>query len=576
MDERIIEILNAEKNKIKEHINTATILDLEKKISELKEILDNPNSLLNFNLEEIKKYLSEFEYANLEYLKQALGLEYFLITHNELERIKSIISNLLAKIKKDYQKEKNEIDKNTQKVQIIDNLLHNIQNVYNSGYLSSDDLKLLVNILNQYMDISEVNQIIGKLCILSINNVEKNNEVDENLKEEIQVAPETNIDINKLSEILMEYGYDINIIAAKNINILRKYGVFDNIRNILNILKENNIDIDSKEYQSQFCMILAHSDSEIVSNIINNIKEDIKNSKKDILFQDIFINYLEYPNFFIRNTRAYGRRKSKDSWNDNEFEVGAYKNYLENRAFFTNLGLNMISVIKKSGKILLLPNKKILDNKKVFDTYHIPSQIYLSTLSCFNATNPAEAIDQFIELNCFEYLLQNFSRVIFKSDNLVFYRIIIANIRNIPAFMESNGKLKAYGYITSPYNNELGVSALNRSEMVQQYYPKEIQIFDSFINEEEFDNNWMMVLNNYFIKKLDENYIYDEFSYDFHGVIISRYKVLRYYEMLIRKSQAGTKEALLYAICKNSILNEDEYNKIKTCVERLFNRGVNR
>ena len=576
MDERIIEILNAEKNKIKEHINTATILDLEKKISELKEILDNPNSLLNFNLEEIKKYLSEFEYANLEYLKQALGLEYFLITHNELERIKSIISNLLAKIKEDYQKEKNEIDKNTQKVQIIDNLLHNIQNVYNSGYLSSDDLKLLVNILNQYMDISEVNKIIGKLCILSINNVEKNNEVDENLKEEIQVAPETNIDINKLSEILMEYGYDINIIAAKNINILRKYGVFDNIRNILNILKENNIVIDSKEYQSQFCMILAHSDSEIVSNIINNIKEDIKNSKKDVLFQDIFINYLEYPSFFIRNTHAYGRRKSKDSWNDNEFEVGAYKNYLENRAFFTNLGLNMISVIKKSGKILLLPNKKILDNKKVFDTYHIPSQIYLSTLSCFNATNPAEAIDQFIELNCFEYLLQNFSRVIFKSDNLVFYRIIIANIRNIPAFMESNGKLKAYGYITSPYNNELGVSALNRSEMVQQYYPKEIQIFDSFINEEEFDNNWMMALNNYFIKKLDENYIYDEFSYDFHGVIISRYKVLRYYEMLIRKSQAGTKEALLYAICKNSILNEDEYNKIKTCVERLFNRGVNR
>lgn len=576
MDERIIEILNAEKSKIKEHINTATILDLEKKISELKEILDNPNSLLNFNLEEIKKYLSEFEYANLEYLKQALGLEYFLITHNELERIKSIISNLLAKIKEDYQKEKNEIDKNTQKVQIIDNLLHNIQNVYNSGYLSSDDLKLLVNILNQYMDISEVNKIIGKLCILSINNVEKNNEVDENLKEEIQVAPETNIDINKLSEILMEYGYDINIIAAKNINILRKYGVFDNIRNILNILKENNIVIDLKEYQSQFCMILAHSDSEIVSNIINNIKEDIKNSKKDVLFQVIFINYLEYPSFFIRNTRAYGRRKSKDSWNDNEFEVGAYKNYLENRAFFTNLGLNMISVIKKSGKILLLPNKKILDNKKVFDTYHIPSQIYLSTLSCFNATNPAEAIDQFIELNCFEYLLQNFSRVIFKSDNLVFYRIIIANIRNIPAFMESNGKLKAYGYITSPYNNELGVSALNRSEMVQQYYPKEIQTFDSFINEEEFDNNWMMALNNYFIKKLDENYIYDEFSYDFHGVIISRYKVLRYYEMLIRKSQAGTKEALLYAICKNSILNEDEYNKIKICVERLFNRGVNR
>ena len=93
MNEIITRAFREEKQAIEEKINTATILDLEVKISNLKDILNNPQSLLNFNMEDIKDYITEFEYDNLEYLKQALGLEFFLITDNELERIKNQLSS---------------------------------------------------------------------------------------------------------------------------------------------------------------------------------------------------------------------------------------------------------------------------------------------------------------------------------------------------------------------------------------------------------------------------------------------------------------------------------------------------
>lgn len=84
-------------------------------------------------------------------------------------------------------------------------------------------------------------------------------------------------------------------------------------------------------------------------------------------------------------------------------------------------------------------------------------------------------------------------------------------------------------------------------------------------------------MDNYFIKKLDQQFKYDDLRYDFNGIIISRYKVLRYYELLIRRSQGDRINSLMYAICKNSILTEEQFRQIEECVRGLFqNRGVAR
>lgn len=68
----------------------------------------------------------------------------------------------------------------------------------------------------------------------------------------------------------------------------------------------------------------------------------------------------------------------------------------------------------------------------------------------------------------------------------------------------------------------------------------------------------------------------DDLRYNFNGVIISRYKVLRIYETLIKNHMAGTLGAIKYAICKNSILTEEQYRNIEDCLEKVYGKNLRR
>ena len=83
----------------------------------------------------------------------------------------------------------------------------------------------------------------------------------------------------------------------------------------------------------------------------------------------------------------------------------------------------------------------------------------------------------------------------------------------------------------------------------------------------------VLVYNDSFIKRLEEMCKEDDYRYNFNGVIISRFKVLRYYETMIKKSIAGTVDSIMYAVCKDSILTEEQYKTIKNCVDKIFNPG---
>ena len=58
--------------------------------------------------------------------------------------------------------------------------------------------------------------------------------------------------------------------------------------------------------------------------------------------------------------------------------------------------------------------------------------------------------------------------------------------------------------------------------------------------------------------------------YNFDGVIISRLKVLRYYQTLISNEKiVSSKDALLYAITVRSMLNQEEVQKIEACINQI-------
>ena len=59
-------------------------------------------------------------------------------------------------------------------------------------------------------------------------------------------------------------------------------------------------------------------------------------------------------------------------------------------------------------------------------------------------------------------------------------------------------------------------------------------------------------------------------TYNIDGVLISRNKVLRYMTTLIYNGMNESKDMLMYAITKNSFLTKEEYEKIETVVENIF------
>ena len=72
-------------------------------------------------------------------------------------------------------------------------------------------------------------------------------------------------------------------------------------------------------------------------------------------------------------------------------------------------------------------------------------------------------------------------------------------------------------------------------------------------------------------KILDKEYSSKQVrAYNIDGVLISRYKVLRYMTTLIYNGMNESKDMLMYAITKNSFLTKEEYEKIETVVENIF------
>ena len=75
---------------------------------------------------------------------------------------------------------------------------------------------------------------------------------------------------------------------------------------------------------------------------------------------------------------------------------------------------------------------------------------------------------------------------------------------------------------------------------------------------------------DYYIQKLDNVYMKNDLIYDFGGVIISRLKVLRFYQTLISSPEIEPSyDVLLYVITKLSMLDEEEMNIIISSLKSL-------
>lgn len=599
MEDKIISVLNKVRTKLSNELETKAkelVQPFNDFANKLSDVEVTPLKISSLSIEEIDNNFANISIEiieKLEMYKKLSKLSFFPLTDDQKLDISNIMKYLIEQINiiKKYTFDSNVTLKDIEdELKGIDEIIEKVTALYsNSGYLNSNDIITIVNILkDSTLSVEEQIAIVQELSLLSLDIINSNEKEEQ--EEDILVIEETGVDRDELVNLFKEYGYDFDDFKDRDKNMLLNYGRKENINGILNVLSSNNLRIYIKGTSHKLAQIFVNSSSSIISTIIENIREDIEKNKiqfnngiSDVLsIERVFSEYLDTPSIFINGKRKYIRRSGGGHGpggdGGDKPVIGAFNNYVKNRELFLEKGIDINLVIIKCKTLLGAPYQKVKENFDCFEFYCIPESVYNRTLYSLTATDPLSAIDQFIELGCYRYILSNFSYVNRRPDDLIFYRIVKAGQLGDSIYSERKTQtIEFLGKISNDSKNGYGINRDNKQDVVSQYIPSFNPMYDEVVNRDRNAGPILLANNNYFIKAIEE-YKIDDLRYDFNGVIISRFKVLRIYETLIKNHIAGTYNAILYAICKNSILTEEQYRNITVCLDRTFGnlKGVAR
>lgn len=588
MKDKIIVLLNSYRDSLLkeyEKHKKEILLPLDSFANRMMTVKSEPLKISEFDIKEIDNLFENIGIEiieKLEMYKKLSKLSFFPLTKEQLVEISSIMNGLiiqLDKIKKDIIDSDEILKDFDDKIKSLENIILKVNALYNdTEYLSSIDIMKIVDILKETtVSIEEQIIIIQELSLMSLNRINTANKENE---EEILFVEETGIEKETLEELFKEYGYDFNDFRDADKNKLLTYGRIGNIKEILEVLANNNLHIHIRSYSHKLAQIFINSDSYILSTIIENLQKDNEpnrtNSSRTI--EEMFKEYLNTPSIFIRGKRAYKRKNPTTNGpggsSGNISVIGAFDNYIKNRELLLEKGIDINSVVTKCKTLLTTPHQKVKENFACFDFYGIHQEAYSNALYSLTSVDPLSAIDQFIELGCYNYILSNFSYVTRKPDDLLFYRIVKANQLGETIYSDRNTqKIELSGKISNDRKYGYGINKENKEESVSQFTPTFNSMYDEVINSDRSTGPIILAYNNYFIQKIEE-YKVDDLRYDFNGVIISRFKVLRIYETLIKNRIAGTYDAICYAICKNSILTEEQYRNIISCLNKVYGNNL--
>lgn len=561
-----IDILENKKIKFsKQQINLEKIDSL---INLITNIQENYKDLINLDLEVLKKDFNiENKYLNF----------YQIIIKNNLELKESDIKNIkkiLNELKEKITKEKQSLEKKYNKNQEIEKDIKKLQELIKKSEnftLDDSDIDIIQEILKDNKDLEESINIMKYLLLNSLKN--RSNEEHEELSLKI-----TNLDIKELTKLFNKYNLDFTKINKSNQKELQEYGNLENIESIIIILKKYKL-LDEEifyKYQTQINKILIYGSSEIVENVILIYK------KYNINILDYLDDFYKRPAKFIKEkTRLISPTKKSNSL-DTE-TIGGYEDFKKNIELFASLGVDINKSYKKSAYYFEKSHDHILTGIKNFELYGISSDKYLNTLSSFANHKQLDILDMFIELDAFEYVINNMSRVNLAPTSLLFYKLFEARKKGIKPESLYRGKNSLYfpNELTNDSFSFQGVSKDNYLDITNPYTERK-PIYDAYDECIKKSNNNTIInsFNSYvkIIKLLDDNFIprddnnYPDMRlYNIDGIRISRMKVIRYISTLLFNGLDESFDMLMYAITKNSLLTSDEYKKIETSIYELLN-----
>lgn len=533
-----------------------TLLDIKADILKLKDL-------------DIKNTFKNLDNLSLELLKfyQIVLKQGYSLQESDLEKLNSLFDteiNYNQEIQNNLNKEESlVIEKQIKDLEI---LIKKVE-TYN---LDDKDMELLKNIIIEDNHLREGIEIMKYLALKTLQKLITNKD------EEIEVINKTNITKEDLEKLFQKYGINYQDIKSTAKSELETYGYLENIEQIILTLKQYNLFSTEifNNYQLAISRIFIYSKPEIVESVIKTYQ------KYNLNISEFLDDFFKRPAKFIPRKRKWLMKNTDDKKttnNKDDENIGGYEDFEKNLELFNSIGVDIEKAYQKSAFYFEKPHDSIKKSLKNFDLYGITPKYYRDTLSAFANHNQLDILDIFIEFDAFDYVTSNMSRACINKNSLMFYKMFKARENGIDIsslYKDTKKGIQLPSTITYDDKTYSDVNKDNYQELnVYHKEPSELeQIFDEIVKKS--DNNtiafdFINQLNS--IKILDKEYSSKQVrAYNIDGILISKYKVLRYMTTLIYNGMNESKDMLMYAITKNSFLTKEEYEKIETVVENIF------
>ena len=321
---------------------------------------------------------------------------------------------------------------------------------------------------------------------------------------------------------LKKMGYDIDSMSNSKINFILNYGTKTELEKVFNYISKLDyklIDI----YSDNGIYILVNTNYDIIIKINELIKNNIIN-----------INFLrDYPQIFfdkdiVNDVEGYNSKLTKNV------------NILKKKYDLSNSNIN---------ELLLSDNEYLKSSVNTLQKYSLK----LNT-NILKNTKLLDYVDLFIELGLKEYIVNNINEIDKKSE-LIYKRCYIANLIGL---------------------NILEKNKINPIILDKNFYVDNSSLDEYIINNtnDYIDINTLEYLNNHNRNKIEnfdlsliDNYLMDDLTYNFDGILISKNKILRNINCLNNSNlNLNNTDLIFNSIIYGSILNKEQIEQLKNII----------
>lgn len=439
-----------------------------------------------------------------------------------------------------------------------------------------------ISTLNILFDENNVSSDERRDILLSIIKYNKSLFNYKKKEDESSITKYGDLDIDKVRVIFKKYDYDFDSFSDNFRNKVLGNGSFVRIREVLDSLSKYKFPKVLNEYT--LMSLLLGSDKETISRCVS-----LATSNKLKVEQ-----LLRIPGVLIKreNGTILSKRYNKfrivgydsDNYKDEVYIVGSFKDFEKNIYSLSKYGLSIKNVFNRCPLVLVIPNEILSDNLETFLEYGFTfkdrsNNLFDKAMPALLCNNLAEVIDQFIEIHPYgiSYLRQNLSciKTVSSCFDTMFYKIYYSIMKKgiNEAFITviSNNKsflcfknLDSEEYLNINDNNKVEITNTIIPEFTDRgKYMEIIKNTDLSIDFEIFDNEFIQNINVYSDKE-------EPLIYNFDGIRISKIKVLRIFNALLKNHVLANMDSFMFSVTYNTIINQNDYNRLADIIKKVI------